>query len=128
MRREVLRSQGRVFGEGALKGLDGVIKDPARQGVEDQQKPDEDNDIGEHRRLFQRSQNNALHQQTAYKRQGHGSKKRAPVRPARLHQRPGQKGRESGHLALGKINVVRGLMNHHQRQCNRAVNDAVGQA
>ncbi len=57
------------------------------------------------------------------------TEERCPVGPAQfVDQRPGNEGAEGGHFALGEIDVVGGLVDHHQGEGDRAVDDAVGEA
>jgi hypothetical protein len=61
-----------------------VVEDPSRQRVEDHQQADEDDHVGQHRRLLDRLQDDALDQQAA----GEGDRDRqeegGPVGPAGL--------------------------------------------
>ena len=125
---EILAGKKSVFGERTGKRLDRVVKNPARQRIDDEQEADENNHVGQHRRLLHGAQNQPLNHQACDKRHRNGGEKRSPIRPTGLHQCPGDEGAECGHFTLGEINVVGGLVNHHQCQSDRAINGAVGQA
>jgi hypothetical protein len=51
-----------------------VVEDHARQRVEDQQQADEHDHVGQHRRLLDRLEHDALHQQAAG--EGHATVKK----------------------------------------------------
>ena len=50
-----------------------------------------------------------------------------PKRNTPLQQLPGDKGREHGHLALRKIKMINGLIDHDHGQSDTGINRAIGQ-
>jgi hypothetical protein len=81
MGREILGRDAGVLRKRAGEGFDGVIENHAGHCIEDHQQTDEDDHIGQHRRLFDRLEDGPLNQQTAQKGDGHRGEKRAPVGP-----------------------------------------------
>ena len=65
---------------------------------------------------------------SANERSYDGRRESAPVGPAGVHQLPGEIGREHRHLALGEIDELRRLVNHHQRQRHDRIDPAEREA
>jgi hypothetical protein len=128
MRRDEAAHQRSAAGEGAGEDLGGVAEDPAGHVADDQQQADEDADMRQHRRVLHRPHQQPFHQHADDEGHQHGGNEGDPVGDACLHHRPGDEGRERGHLALREIHVMRGLIDHHQGQRDRGIDAPRGDA
>ena len=71
--------------------------------------------------LCKRPEQDALDQDAADKRQHDRADERDPIGLAPLDELPGDKGREHRHFALGEIQMVDRLVDHHDRQRHRRI-------
>src|SRR5712692_4365641 len=106
------------------KALDGVVPDPAGEAVDDGKQRDEHHDVAEHRRVVDRLEHDALDGDAADERYRDGDDERDPVGGAPVHQLPGDEGREHRHLALGEIEVIDRLVDHHHGKRDAGVDTA----
>ena len=92
MRRHVAPAIPRVRRERAREALDGIAVDPAGEAVEDEQKPDEDGDDRQHRRVLDGPDDDAFDEHAGNEREGERQPKASPVGKPRLDEGPGDVG------------------------------------
>ncbi len=114
----VMGADGRALEQGLRaerrrEGLDGEIPDEARRTVEDAEQRDEDDDMAQDRRIVQRPKHDPLDGDPGNEGQRESEDKRRPVGHAPFDQLPGDEGGEHRHLALGQIEMMDSLVDHH---------------
>ena len=124
MRRHVAGAEPGATGERRIERGHRKAVEPSGERIEDQAKPDEHDHGSENGRVGERPDNQPLDHDPADERGDDGGEEGEPVRFAEVHQLPGEIGREHRHFALGEIDQMRRLVDHHQRQRHDRVDPA----
>ena len=72
-------AEPRPVGERAVERFDRVAEQPAGDAAEDQQQPDQHDHRGQHRRIGERAQHDALDRHAADERHDDGQRERKPM-------------------------------------------------
>jgi hypothetical protein len=115
----------RAGAERGRKTLDAIVPDPAGRAVEDGEQRDEHHDVAEHRRVVDRLEHDTLDGKAGDEGERDGQHEGDPVGAAPLDHLPGHEGREHRHLALGEIEMVDRLVDHHHGERDAGI-DAAG--
>jgi hypothetical protein len=82
---------------------------------------------GENRLVLDRADDHALYDDAAQERGDEGGDEGPPVGKASVEHGPREVGGEHGHLALGEVHHVGGLVDHHEREREARVDSTGGQ-
>ena len=121
MRADQVLAKQRLVAERRRERLDVEVPDKAGKAVQDAEQRDKRNDLTQGRRVVQRSEQHALDHHAAKKRQHDRANERDPIGLLPFDELPGDKRREHRHFALGEIQMIDRLVDHHDRQRHRRI-------